>query len=101
MRIGNLQIRADLRVLLLDRPHAVRRALDLLFDKARSDRVLIAVDEAHQLGFSRVGPVGIHMELDDVARTRGDLVGVTKELDLCHLPIPVTASLRPCAPRLR
>ena len=88
--VGHFKKRADLRELLLDLPEAVGRAIDLLLDKSRSSRIVITMDQAHQLRPGGVRTLGIDVELDDFPRLHRDLVRVTKELDLCHVQIPIS-----------
>ena len=59
--------------------------------KSRSIRILITMDQAHQLRPGSVRTLGIDVKLDNFPRLHRDLVRVTKELDLCHVQIPISA----------
>ncbi|MGY3561645.1 hypothetical protein ACVWXP_004914 [Bradyrhizobium sp. USDA 4463] len=47
-------------------------------------RMLVAVDQAHEMGFSGRRPIGTDMKLYGIARLYRDLVCVTEYLDLRH-----------------
>jgi hypothetical protein len=55
-----------------------------LLDEARAGRVLVAVDQAHQLGLGGVGAVGIDVKADLLSRLDRDPIDVTEQLDLRH-----------------
>ncbi len=73
-----------MRELLLDPPGAVGNAVDLLFDETRTMRMLIAMNQAHEVSFSGGRAVGGDMKLDGVAGLHRYLVCVTEYLDLRH-----------------
>ncbi len=76
--IGNLEIGADLRILLLHRPGAVGVAGDLFLDEAWPVRMLVAMNEPNQRRLRLISPVGIDMHGDRLTRPDRDPIGVSK-----------------------
>jgi hypothetical protein len=82
--IADFEEGSHLRELLLDSPGAVGNAVDLFLDESRTVRMLVAVDQAHELGFGGGRAVGADMKLYGVTGLYRDLVCVTEYLDLRH-----------------
>ena len=91
VRIGHLQVRTDLRVLLAHGPGAIALALDFLLEQTRSVRMLVAVDQPDELRLRAVDRVGADVEIDGIARSDGDFVGVAEELDLGQLGVVLSS----------